>query len=148
VAYDPDDPAAAEVGLKAVGGAGRLDVTRPVDHLRAADDVKRDGHEEVNGYETTRYRMAIDFDRYLEIADPALAARLREPIERFDRRLHTSRFPAQAWIDVDGRVVRLDSQIRTVTGGEVASYRLDLAPATATPAVPPHAVPLRKLAGR
>jgi hypothetical protein len=131
------------------GGQGTLDITRPVDHARAADDVEReDEGEQVNGRPTTRYGMTIDFDRYLDIAEPDLAADLRKAFEQLEQNFGTTRFPATAWIDEAGVIVRFESKLELLTGRDVATYRLDLEPADEKPALPRDAVPLRKLAGR
>ena len=148
VSYPNDSGLAPRRGFPAGSSAGTLDQTRPVDQARAADDVKHEGEEEIKGRPTTRYRLTLDFARYLEIADPQLAASLRRPFERLERMFRTSRFPATAWIDEDGYIVRFESRLETPTGMDVAEYTIDLEPTDEEPAVPRDATPLRKLARR
>jgi hypothetical protein len=148
VSYPNDSALAARRGFPAGSSAGTLDQTRPVDQARSADDVKREGEEEIDGRPTTRYRLTLDFERYLDIADPELAASLRKPFERLERMFRTSRFPATAWIDEDGYIARFESRLETPTGTDIGSYTIDLEPTDEKPVVPRGAVPLRKLAGR
>jgi hypothetical protein len=102
----------------------------------------------MNGVPTTRYRMAIDFERYLEIAEPRLADELRPDVEAVEEYFRTTRFPAKAWIDDGGRIVRFDGDYETASGDLISSYRITLARAGAAPVIPDRSVPLRKLAGR
>jgi hypothetical protein len=148
VHFREDDPAIEDTGLSALSDAGSLDVSRPVDHARAATSVRREEAEEMNGVPTTRYRMAIDFERYLEIADPRIAGELRPDVEAVEDYFKTTRFPAKAWIDDGGRIVRFDGDYETATGDLISSYRITLVRAGAPPVIPDRSVPLRKLAGR
>jgi hypothetical protein len=146
ISYPNDSGLAARRGFPAGSRAGTLDQARPVDQARAADDVKREGEEEIDGRPTTRYRLTLDFERYLEIADPELAASMQKPLERIQRMFRTSRFPATVWIDEDGYIARFESRLETPTGTDVAEYTIGLEPTDEEPEVPRDAVPLRELA--
>jgi hypothetical protein len=138
---DPADPISRKSGFAGTTSMGGLDPARPVDHLRAADDVRRVGSSD----DTTHYRMMIDYDRYLDLIGPQASAALAPELKKLKKATHTARHPLDAWIGKDGRVHRIESKLRAGLGPVLISYRIDLEPAAKPPAIPRNAVTFEEL---
>jgi hypothetical protein len=83
------------------GGAG--DLTRQLQYLEGAGDVRRVGSERVNGVAATHYRARIELAKLArDGADPAT----KRSLERLEQLTGTRRIPVDVWIDGDKRVRR------------------------------------------
>jgi hypothetical protein len=108
-----------------LSGAGTLDATRPVDHLRAVSgDAEELRDESIDGRPTKHLRAELDYRDYVAL----LPARERPPLEKgvdkLDATLGSTTFPVEAWIAEDGTIVRTKG---TIDGhGLHLEYTLDL----------------------
>jgi hypothetical protein len=108
-----------------VSGTGTLDLTKPVDHLRAAvGDTERLGAETVNGVPTTHYRTHIDYRLYIPLVPRDQRATFTKAVEKLDSTLGSTRFPAEVWIAADGTIRRHKGLIEG--RGLKIEYTLDL----------------------
>ena len=83
------------------GQAG--DPSQTFDYLRgASDDVTRVGTEVIRGIQTTHYKAVLDLNK---AADQSPSA--RDAIKSAIKVLGSSKQPAEAWIDAEGRVRRM-----------------------------------------
>jgi hypothetical protein len=88
--------------LGAIMNANQADPSQALKMLMASSHARPMGKERIRGVATTRYAFQIDFDQLLH-DNKALA--------QFKAVAGTSSFPAQAWIDAQGRVRRLNVQM-------------------------------------
>jgi hypothetical protein len=88
--------------LGALTGANQADPQQMLRMLAASSGARPSGSEFVRGARTTRYSFRVDLERLAEENEE-----LRESIEQVIRMTGTSSYPAQAWIDAQGRVRRL-----------------------------------------
>ena len=144
IVLDPRDPIARQAGFTGSSGIGALDSTRPVDHLRAAEAIERVGEDRG----ATRYRMTIDYDRYLDLIGAKRRKALAPELAKLSKATRTDRHPLDAWIDGEGRIVRIQGRIRTVLGRDLVNYTLDMEPARRGPVIPRDALTFQDLRAR
>lgn len=110
-APDPPDPARPWTRQSASGSTlGTTDPEQALDYLLGAKDAKAAGKEDVRGEPTDKYTVTID----LEDAIDALPEGERQALERSTASLKEKEFPAEVWLDGQGRLRRL----RYGIGGE------------------------------
>jgi hypothetical protein len=105
----------ASLGGGASGAAlGQSDPTQALAYLeKASDDVKNLGAETVNGVSTTHYHATIDLGKSVDNAKvpPALREKVKQLWHRGGEAAPT--IPADAWIDGEGRLVRMTTTVDT-----------------------------------
>ena len=91
--------------LGSLRGLSQTDPTQVLQYLQAAsDDIEEVGEEDVRGVGTTRYRMTIDLGKVArQMPEEARAA-----IEELLAESGLETIPAEAWIDGDGLVRRIE----------------------------------------
>ncbi len=141
IEIDATDPRAPSTGLMGNPALGPLDPTRPADHLRAAERVRRVGTDDIG----THYRMTIDYDEYVRRLGPAQRRQLQPKVEQVRRRIGVSRYEADAWVGPSGHIARITGAIRNVTGRDLVTYTLDLRPTRGRPKIPEKSVRLEEL---
>jgi hypothetical protein len=106
-------------------GAGTLDPAKPVDHLRAAEGrAEQLGKERLDGVATTRYRVDVDYERYVTMAPADDRPGLETAVEQFEKQFGGSTWPIEVWIGTDGAIRRLAGTIGRK--GASITYRLDI----------------------
>jgi hypothetical protein len=91
--------------LGSLRGLSQTDPTQVLQYLQAAsDDIEEVGEEDVRGVGTTRYRMSIDLEKVAQQAPEEARAAIEELLA--ESGLET--IPAEAWIDGDGLVRRIE----------------------------------------
>jgi hypothetical protein len=88
--------------LGAIMNANQADPSQALKMLMASSRARATGTDRIRGIPTTRYAFVIDFDRLV---------RDNKALEQLKAVTGTSSIPAQAWIDAQGRVRRLNVQL-------------------------------------
>jgi hypothetical protein len=88
--------------LGGIMNANQADPSQALKMLMASSHARPLGKERVRGVKTTRYSFVIDFDQLVHD---------NKALEQFKSVTGTSSIPAQAWIDAQGRVRRLNVQM-------------------------------------
>jgi hypothetical protein len=78
----------------------------------ASDDIKEVGKDQVRGAETTHYKATIDVSK----AIASQPADKREPLEKLFEGSGMTSFPADVWIDAEGRMRKMQYVIKVKTG--------------------------------
>lgn len=120
-------------GIEALRQLRANDPRAVINELRGATgDAAKVGTETVRGTATTHYRTTVDLDK----AAAASPAAVRDDLAEVARQLGTSKLAMEAWLDVEGRIRRLQYTIdladldedapakRTGTGKVVATLEL------------------------
>jgi len=98
-------------------GAGQ-DPTQSLNYLKAASgDVTKVGTEDVRGEPTTHYKATIDFNKVPDSAPADQRDAMRRSIKQIIRLAGASTAPMEIWIDKDGIVRRMSTNIATKIGG-------------------------------
>jgi hypothetical protein len=92
----------AGVDLGALMNANQADPNQTLRMLMASTGARPTGSERVRGVRTTRYAFRVDLRRLAEENKE-----LRESLEKVIDVVGVASYPAQAWIDAQGRVRRL-----------------------------------------
>jgi len=87
------------------------DPTSGLRMLRGAQEVTTVGAEQVRGVDTTHYRLVVDLNKAVEQAP----AESRDAMRKLADLYTVKTFPAEAWLDADGRVRRYETTIDTST---------------------------------
>jgi hypothetical protein len=104
------------------GGTG--DVTRQLQYLKGAGDVRKVGSEQVNGVATTHYSARIELAKLAKDAgDPAT----KRGLERLAGMSGVRTFPVDVWIDGDKRVRRQRTAFGLPQGGGSGEITMDFA---------------------
>ena len=105
----------SKLGSDASGAAlGQSDPAQALAYLeKASNDVKEVGSETVNGVDTTHYHATIDLGKSVDNAKVPPA--LREKVKRLWQRrgVAAPTIPADVWIDGEGRLVRMKTEVDT-----------------------------------
>ena len=105
---------AAGADLGALSSASAADPTQSLAQLRGvSDDVTEVGEEELRGTKTTHYKLTINVDKAIEETPEAQREMLRSTLEK----LGVESFPAEVWIDDDGRLRKMIQQVPIEQGG-------------------------------
>jgi hypothetical protein len=97
----------AEQASGRLAAVGLIDVTKPVDHLRAAiGTTERVGTETVNGARSTHYRTQIDYRLYVPLVPMGRRAAVARAVSKIESSYGTTRFPVDVWIAADGTIRR------------------------------------------
>lgn len=88
--------------LGAIMNANQADPSQALKMLMASSHARPMGKERIRGIVTTRYSFVIDFDQLVHD---------NKALQQFKSITGTSSIPAQAWIDAQGRVRRLNVQM-------------------------------------
>jgi hypothetical protein len=88
--------------LGAIMNANQADPSQALKMLMASSRARATGTDRIRGIPTTRYAFVIDFDRLV---------RDNKALEQLKAVTGTTSIPAQAWIDPQGRVRRLNVQL-------------------------------------
>jgi hypothetical protein len=88
--------------LGALTNANQADPQQALRMLMASSDARPSGSEFVRGVRTTKYSFRIDLERLADENDE-----LRDSLEQLIQVTGTSSYPAQAWIDAQGRVRKI-----------------------------------------
>lgn len=88
--------------LGAIMNANQADPSQALKMLMASSHARPLGKERIRGIVTTRYSFVIDFDQLVHD---------NKALQQFKSITGTSSIPAQAWIDAQGRVRRLNVQM-------------------------------------
>jgi hypothetical protein len=102
------------VDLSALMNANQADPTQQLQMLMASTDAKPVGYDRIRGVFTTHYRFNVDIAKLAKSNDS-----LRKTFESFQKLTDTTSFPAEAWIDKQGRVrrMKIDMTMNTPVGG-------------------------------
>jgi hypothetical protein len=94
--------------------ANQVDPSESLRMLAASSDAHPIGYDRVRGVFTTHYRLVIDLERLAKGNDE-----LRASFERLRKLTSVRSFPAEAWIDDQGRIrrIRIDMSVNTAAGG-------------------------------
>jgi hypothetical protein len=99
------------------------DPTQALAYLKAAaNDVREVGTEQVRGAETTRYKATIDVRKAVE-HEPADKG---EAMEKLYEAIGTTSFPADVWIDAEGRMRKMRYVIDFKLGGTTTKVNTTL----------------------
>jgi hypothetical protein len=90
------------VDLGSLMNANQADPNQALQMLMASSDARVSGTDTVRGVRTTRYSFRVDLRR---LADENEA--MRDALESVTKMIGIDAYPAQAWIDAQGRVRRL-----------------------------------------
>jgi len=88
--------------LGAMMNANQADPSQALKMLMASSGARVTGTDRIRGIRTTRYAFQIDFERLLHD---------NKALEQFKAVTGTSSIPAQAWVDAQGRIRRLNVQM-------------------------------------
>jgi outer membrane lipoprotein-sorting protein len=88
--------------LGALMNANQADPSQALKVLMASSNARPLGKELVRGVATTRYSFQIDFDRLVHD---------NKALDQFKAATGMSSIPAQAWVDAQGRIRRLNVQM-------------------------------------
>ena len=88
--------------LGALMNANQADPQQTLRMLAASSGARPSGSEFVRGVRTTTYSFRIDLERLADENDE-----LRDSLEQLRQVTGTTSFPAQAWIDAEGRVRKI-----------------------------------------
>jgi hypothetical protein len=88
--------------LGAIMNANQADPSQALKMLMASSRARVTGTDRIRGIPTTRYAFVIDFDRLV---------RDNKALEQLKAVTGTTSIPAQAWIDAQGRIRRLNVQL-------------------------------------
>ena len=136
------------VDLGSLMNANQADPNQTLKMLMASSDARVSGSDTVRGVRTTRYSFRVDLRR---LADENQA--LRESLDKLIRTMGVDAYPAQAWIDGEGRVRRLKiaMSMNTPQGSVSMTMTEDLydfgAPAEIVPPADNEVVDLSSLTG-
>lgn len=118
------------LGGDPVGGAGTPmmptagDPSGLLDLFGGVDAADRVGEEEIDGTSTTHYRGEVDLDRAYSGLSEADRKRLDESLGGLGGGVpRTGRVPVEVWVDLNGMVRRLSSEIDLKTTGFNGSVR-------------------------
>jgi hypothetical protein len=115
----------AEQASGRLAAVGLIDVTKPVDHLRAAiGTTERVGTDTVNGARTTHYRTQVDYRLYVPLVPRNRRAAVARAVSRIESSYGATRFPVDVWIGPDGTIRRAEGAIEG--RGLKLEYTLDL----------------------
>jgi hypothetical protein len=95
------------IDIGALQSTSTTDPSQTLDQLRGAGDVKRVGDETIRGTKTTHYTATLDLRKAVDKAPADKRAAARSSIEKIIKLTGTSTFPADAWLDQQGRVRRM-----------------------------------------
>ena len=100
--------------LSSVLDAGQADPSQSLNMLMASTDAHPVGYDRVRGVFTTHYTLNVDLGRLAKGS-----AALRKSFEMLRNLTGVQSFPAEAWIDDQGRVrrMKIDMSFNTPTGG-------------------------------
>ncbi len=104
----------AGVDLGAIINANQADPSQTLRMLMASSDADVVGYDRVRGVFTTHYTLDVDLDRLANDYKE-----LRKPLDQVRKLTGIDSYPAEAWIDDQGRVRRLkiDMSFNTPVGG-------------------------------
>jgi hypothetical protein len=91
------------VDLSSLAQAQAADPTQAVNVLRGASDVTKLGTENLRGASVTHYKATIDVDKAIANAPPES----RDALRQLANSLGTKTFPAEVWVDDQGRMRKL-----------------------------------------
>ena len=115
-------PAGGDAKKSSPGSTG----TQFLEYLAGAKgDVTELGHETVDGFETTHYRVAIDPDEMLARSRRNQASSSFTPPGMNAPEAKLSAAPADVWLDADGRPRKLIMRLTVTTGGSRATTTTD-----------------------
>jgi len=102
------------IDLSSVLDAGQADPSQSLNMLMASTDAHPVGYDRVRGVFTTHYTLNVDLGRLAKGS-----AALRKSFEMLRNLTGVQSFPAEAWIDDQGRVrrMKIDMSFNTPTGG-------------------------------
>ena len=92
----------AGVDLGSLMNANQADPNQALQMLMASSDARVNGTDTIRGVRTTRYSFRVDLRRLAEENEA-----MREALEIVIKMNGVGAYPAQAWIDAQGRVRRL-----------------------------------------
>jgi hypothetical protein len=96
------------IDLDALSQLGSSDPTQALDYLRgASSDITEVGREELRGTATTHYRATLD----LRLAAQQLEGEQKQALEKLIATTGLGSYPAELWIDDDGRLRKMDLSI-------------------------------------
>jgi len=108
-----------------LAGLASLDPTKPVDHLRAAHgDAELLGTGRVGGMSAKRYRVTLDYRRYVPLLPPRDQVGFRKTLDKLEQLVGTSKLPIEVWIASDGTIRRIKGELNA--GGSKLTYSMDL----------------------
>lgn len=129
-----------------LAAVGLIDVTKPVDHLRAAiGTTERIGKDTVNGAATTHYRTQVDYRLYVPLVARDRRATVARDVSHIQSSYGATRFPVDVWIAADGTVRRVQGAIEG--RGLKLEYTIELT-AIGRPVQIPQPARIRVLDGR
>ena len=102
------------VDLSSLMNANQADPSQTLRMLMASTDAHPVGYDHVRGVFTTHYKLNIDLARLAKESEE-----LRKALDMVRKVTGTTSYPAEAWIDDQGRVRRLkiDMSFNTAVGG-------------------------------
>jgi hypothetical protein len=92
----------AGVDLGSLMKANQADPNQALQMLMASSDARVSGTDTIRGVRTTRYSFRVDLSRLAEENEA-----MRDSLESVIKVMGVDGYPAQAWIDAQGRVRRL-----------------------------------------
>ncbi len=118
-------------GLGGSSMSGGTDPTQALAYLSGvSDDVTKVGTESVRGVDTTHYKATLDLKKALDQLPPALQGndQYKKLLDQTISQLGSSTFPADVWIDGQGRLAKITYALTVPTGGQKVSvdYSLEL----------------------
>jgi hypothetical protein len=88
-----------------------------------SDSVEEVGTEEVRGAPATHYRATADLEKAAAQQGAQQNAQIRQAYDNIEQQLGTSTLPIDAWLDDQGRVVRLETNMpMPVPAGSSSQY--------------------------
>jgi hypothetical protein len=109
-------------GLSSLGNNPTMsDPSHMLQYLRAASDgVTNEGHQQVDGVETTHYRATLSLDRLAAHVPSGEQAGIQRALSQLQQSTSLHEFPIDVWVDARHHVRRLVMSLSLHAGGGVA----------------------------
>ena len=112
------------IDLSAFQNGSTSNPSQQLDQLRGAGDVKRVGTDTIRGAPTTHYKTTIDLRKAADRTPADRRAAAQRSVEQLIKLSGTRTFPAEAWIDKQGRLRRMKMAFKVK--GQSLAMTMDL----------------------
>jgi hypothetical protein len=110
--------------------------------MPVSDSVVAEGHQLVDGVETTHYQAQVSFDRVVDSLPAAHRATVQKALALLEQTTQTHGFPVDVWVDMHNLVRRIAITISSTVPGGASMQELEIVDlsrygAQPRPAAPP-----------
>jgi hypothetical protein len=115
-------------GLSALGSNPiSSDPSQMLQWLRAvSDSVVADGHQRVDGVETTRYRAGIDLDRVVDRLPALDKAVAQQALSALEQAMPVHQIPVEVWVDAQHLVRRIAMTVSMTASGQTVDENMTI----------------------